>query len=100
MIGRSRNDSSTIRATPSASGEPSNNRNFSNNSPARSGDSERPPTTDGGATVVASMSGVSPGRSWADIGVISRRASSGTPRAREILRKVPAWGLLVLPRSI
>ena len=50
MIGRSRNDSSTIRATPSASGEPSSNRNFSINSPARSGDRTRAPaTTDTGA---------------------------------------------------
>ena len=38
MIGSKRNDSSTIRAIPSASGEASSRRNFSINSSARSGD--------------------------------------------------------------
>ena len=97
MIGSRRNDSSTIRATPSASGEARSRRNFSINSSARSG--EVPLARQAAGT------GVSSGRIRDDTGALvdpwlSRRLSRGTPRARQILLKVPAWGLLVLPRSI
>ena len=44
-MGSSLNDSSTIRATPSARGEPRISRNFSISSSARSEDAPRPETT-------------------------------------------------------
>ena len=99
MIGSKRNDSSTIRATPSASGELRISRNFSINSSARSDDGTRAwATSDAEVTAVAFVGGAEV-RSLAT-GPVSSKISSGTPSARDIRRSVPAWGLLVLPRSI
>ena len=100
MMGSKRNDSSTMRATPSANGEARSRRNFSISSSARSVVELRPEnpgvTT---PTEVDSSEETNPA-SPAETGVVSNRFSSGTPKAREILLKVPACGLLVLPRSI
>ena len=98
-MGRRRNDSSTIRATPSASGEPSKRRNFSINSSARSDEVDRIGPAAGAIGVAVALAGAG-GPSSITIGVDVSKSSSGTPSAREILLKVPAWGLLVLPRSI
>ncbi len=99
MIGSRRNDSSTIRATPSASGEERSRRNFAISSSALSEElillaSELAVVPAIGALaweVVAT-----PPESDADVS----KTSSGTPRARDIFLNVPACGLLVLPRSI
>ena len=96
MIGSKRYDSSTIRATPSASGEARSKRNFSINSSARSGEDPR----DGWGAGVGAAAVVASEVIWAAPGPFSRRLSRETPRARQIRLKVPACGLVVLPRSI
>ena len=99
MIGSRRNDSSTIRATPSASGEERSRRNFAISSSALS---DEPILLDSELAVVAAVGALAwevaatPPESGADVSKISRE----TPRAREIFLNVPACGLLVLPRSI
>ncbi len=98
-MGSKRNDSSTMRATPSANGEARSRRNFSINSSARSVVAIRPVTDDETAADdgdSAETVKVSP----VETGVVSNKFSSGTPRAREMRLNVPACGLFVLPRSI
>ena len=100
MIGSKRNDSSTIRATPSASGEERSRRNFSISSSALS---EERVLLESELAVAAAIGALpeevfvaTPLESDADVS----KTSSGTPRARHIFLNVPACGLLVLPRSI
>jgi hypothetical protein len=87
MIGSRRNDSSTIRATPSASGEDRSSLNFSINSSARSDEGSRGVTGLEAADAVTGFVGIVVAPS---VGVVVSRTSSGTPSAREILLKVPA----------
>ena len=101
MIGRSRKDSSTIRAIPSASGDARSIRNFSINSSPRSEESGRsmPKLTMVWDTAPLSGAASAPPPDSPRTGVESRSSSSGTPRAREIRRSVPACGLLVFPHQ-
>jgi hypothetical protein len=99
MIGSKRHESSTIRETVSASGEPSKSKNFSISSCARSAEEAR----DGNA--IDSGVSIVPFRRDANEASVVRGAvrsndSRGTFNAREILLSVLAWGLLVVPRSI
>ena len=78
MIGNRRNDSSTIRATPSASGDPRINRNFSINSSARSDDGTLPGAmSDVGVVIVAFVVGTN--APSLETGALSSRISRGTP---------------------
>ena len=89
MIGSRRNDSSTIRATPSASGEERRRRNFSINSSALSEVGTRLECELAVAAAFGAFDGAlvaTPLASGPDVSKISR----GTPRAREILLNVPA----------
>ena len=99
MIGSRRNDSSTIRATPSASGDERRRRNFSISSSARSEEGTLPGMESFTGVEFDELTGAAMATPT-ESGVLVSKSSSGTPRAREILLKVPAWGLLVLPRSI
>ena len=89
MIGSKRNDSSTIRATPSASGEERSSRNFSISSSALSEEGDLLENELGVAGAIGAFDGAlvaTPLASDADIS----KSSRGTPRARQILLKVPA----------
>jgi hypothetical protein len=99
MIGSKRNDSSTIRATPSASGEARIIRNFSKSSSARSEEENR---AEAELEVTAAAVMVPTIGSSLSVGTagVSSKFSKGTPNAREILLNVPACGLLVFPLSI
>ena len=78
MIGSRRNDSSTIRATPSASGEERSSLNFSINSSARSDEENR-----GNAGLVAAVPAPEVAGTVAEpsfgTAVVVSRTSSGTP---------------------
>ena len=89
MIGNRRNDSSTIRATPSASGEESSRRNFSISSSALS---EEGVLTESELGVVTALGGFAGAivATPPESGAVVSKISSGTPRAREILLNVPA----------
>jgi hypothetical protein len=89
MIGSRRKDSSTIRATPSASGEQRSNRNFSINSSARFDEVSRAEAALGTAAAVAAFPGIVVAPSF-EIDVVASRSSRDTPSAREIRLKVPA----------
>jgi hypothetical protein len=99
IIGSKRNDSSTIRATPSASGEARIIRNFSNSSSARSEEENRP-DAEFEATVAALIVATIGSSLSVETAGASSKFSKGTPNAREILLSVPACGLLVFPLSI
>jgi len=88
MIGSRRNDSSTIRAIPSAIGEARSSRNFSNSSSARSDEETRAETAAEAAVAAVASVGIAAAPSLET--VVVSKISSGTPRAREILVKVPA----------
>ena len=98
-MGSKRNDSSTIRATPSASGEARIIRNFSNSSSARSEEGNRAEDELEVAAAVLIVATIGSSLSVGTVGV-SSKFSRGTPNAREILLNVPACGLLVFPLSI
>jgi len=82
MIGSKRNDSSTIRATPSANGEVRSSRNFSNNSSARSDEGTRAETIDGAAVAMRYPSG-SP-RNLRSEPQLSSAEPPAVPQVREI----------------
>jgi hypothetical protein len=87
MIGSSRNDSSTIRATPSANGEVRSSRNFSKSSSARSDVGSLAESADVLMGVVAvAEDAMAP----SDAAGVASKISNGTPSAREIRLRVPA----------